>query len=93
MTPGGHSGNWGGDQLAEQLRWLWSDQITSTPLAKAPEKSAPWQTHPDAIERSEVPHGVVEEMAPWESKIFPNTTRKWSIYVLPNIKKRPLLHS
>ncbi len=27
MTDGGHSGNWGGDQLPKALRWLWSDQI------------------------------------------------------------------
>lgn len=27
MTEGGHSGNWGGDQLPMALRWLWSDQI------------------------------------------------------------------
>jgi enterochelin esterase-like enzyme len=27
MTDGGHSGKWGGDQLAKALRWLWSDQV------------------------------------------------------------------
>ncbi len=27
MTDGGHSGNWGGDQLATGLKWLWSDQV------------------------------------------------------------------
>jgi enterochelin esterase-like enzyme len=26
MTDGGHSGVWGGDQLPNALRWLWSDQ-------------------------------------------------------------------
>lgn len=26
MTDGGHSGAWGGDQLAAALRWLWADQ-------------------------------------------------------------------
>jgi enterochelin esterase family protein len=27
MTDGGHSGNWGGDQLPNALRWLWADQV------------------------------------------------------------------
>ncbi len=27
MTDGGHSGAWGGDQLHQSLRWLWSDQV------------------------------------------------------------------
>jgi len=27
MTEGGHSGQWGGEQLPNALRWLWSDQI------------------------------------------------------------------
>lgn len=27
MTDGGHSGVWGGDQLPQALRWLWSDQV------------------------------------------------------------------
>jgi enterochelin esterase family protein len=27
MTDGGHSGVWGGDQLPDALRWLWSDQV------------------------------------------------------------------
>jgi enterochelin esterase-like enzyme len=27
MTEGGHSGNWGGQQLPSALRWLWSDQV------------------------------------------------------------------
>jgi enterochelin esterase family protein len=27
MTDGGHSGTWGGDQLPNALRWLWSDQL------------------------------------------------------------------
>jgi enterochelin esterase family protein len=32
-------------------------------------------------ENPNVPHGTVTKMPPWESKIFPNTTRDWSIYV------------
>ncbi len=46
-----------------------------------------WQPHPDAIERQDVPHGTVEDLAPWESKIFENTTREWSIYVPAQYKK------
>ena len=36
---------------------------------------------PDHEEKPDVPHGVVTKMPPWESKIFPNTTRDWWIYV------------
>jgi enterochelin esterase family protein len=32
-------------------------------------------------ENPNVPHGTVTQMPAWESKIFPNTTRDWSIYV------------
>ena len=40
-----------------------------------------WQPHPDALERQDVPHGTVEDQPVWESKIFADTTREWSIYV------------
>jgi enterochelin esterase family protein len=32
-------------------------------------------------ENPNVPHGTVTKIPAWESKIFPNTTRDWSIYV------------
>src|SRR5436853_2366853 len=32
-------------------------------------------------ENPAVPHGTVTKMPVWESKIFPNTTRDWWIYV------------
>jgi enterochelin esterase family protein len=32
-------------------------------------------------ENPNVPHGTVTKMPEWESKIFPNTIRDWSIYV------------
>ena len=83
MTDGGHSGQWGGDQLASALRWLWSEQPPTAPAAPAPAQkaSATWTPHPDAVERDDVPHGKVEVMPPWESKIFANTIRDWAIYV------------
>ena len=31
--------------------------------------------------RNDVPHGTVERMSPWDSKIFPGTVRDWAIYV------------
>jgi sugar lactone lactonase YvrE/enterochelin esterase-like enzyme len=40
-----------------------------------------WKLHPDAAEKPDVPHGTVMKMEPWQSKIFPNTTRDWSVYV------------
>jgi len=80
MTEGGHSGTWGGDQLPEALRWLWSDNTEMVATASKETKPA-WEPHPDAVESIDVPHGVVESMAAWESKVFPNTTRDWAIYV------------
>jgi enterochelin esterase-like enzyme/sugar lactone lactonase YvrE len=40
-----------------------------------------WQLHPDAAEQPAIPHGKVFNMGQWQSKIFPNTTRDWSVYV------------
>lgn len=36
---------------------------------------------PEHRENPAVPHGTVTKMPPWESQIFPNTTRDWWIYV------------
>jgi enterochelin esterase family protein len=90
MTDGGHSGQWGGDKIADALRWLWSDQsdanaaktdaVAETPVVESPKPPA-WQPHPDAVPRDDVPHGIVEDMGVFESKIFADTTREWSIYV------------
>ncbi len=80
MTDGGHSGQWGGDGLAKALKWLWSDEPAAVP-ASPEHQTPPWQPHPDAVPRDDVPHGVVEKMPTWESKIFANTTRDWAIYV------------
>jgi enterochelin esterase-like enzyme/sugar lactone lactonase YvrE len=80
MTAGGHSGNAGGEQLPSALRWLWNEQSEKNEVASK-ETSPPWQPHPDAVPRDHVPHGTVKEMKPWESRIFENTVRDWSIYV------------
>jgi enterochelin esterase family protein len=80
MTEGGHSGRWGGELLPQALEWLWSDTAPSTQITRT-ETKPEWTPHPDAVPRDDVPHGTVEEMPPWESKIFPGTTRKWSLYV------------
>ncbi len=81
MTEGGHSGTWGGDQIANALRWLWSDQANSTVAVQTQDKPAAWKPHPDAIVNESVPHGQVEQLPPWESKVFESTVREWSIYV------------
>ena len=81
MTEGGHSGTWGGDQIPNALRWLWSDQINAPVVVQTLDKPAAWKPHPDAIVNESVPHGQVEQLPPWESKIFENTVREWSIYV------------
>ncbi len=49
--------------------------------------NAAWQPHPDAVPRDDVPHGSVEQMPPWQSNIFENTTRDWAIYVPAQYKK------
>jgi enterochelin esterase-like enzyme/sugar lactone lactonase YvrE len=80
MTDGGHSGKWGGEVFPDALRWLWSkdSEPSNFPVV---ETKPDWQPHPDAIARDDVPHGTVEQMPPWESKIFAGTIRDWSIYV------------
>ena len=80
MTEGGHSGKWGGLELPNALRWLWDDNAESTNIPSTATKPA-WEPHPDAVPRDDVPHGTVEVMQPWESKIFADTIRDWAVYV------------
>lgn len=40
-----------------------------------------FKLHPLAVEKPDVPKGVVTPMPAWESKLYPGTTRDWSIYV------------
>jgi enterochelin esterase-like enzyme/sugar lactone lactonase YvrE len=87
MTGGGHSGGPGGELLPSALRWLWSDSVTAVASSPEPAKAPTWQPHTDAVERSDVPHGTVEQMPAWESKIFAGTTRDWAIYVPAQYKK------
>ncbi len=91
MTEGGHSGNWAGEQLPKALRWLWSDEKSNNSNAATKETTAKakseWKAHRDAEVNDSVPHGIVEDMPAWESKVFANTTRQWSIYVPAQYKK------
>lgn len=80
MTEGGHSGKWGGEDLPNALRWLWSDAAESTHIPIV-ETKPQWEPHPDAVVQPGVPQGKVEQMPPWESQIFPGTIRDWWIYV------------
>jgi len=80
MTDGGHSGKWGGEALPHALTWLWDDNAVSTNIPIVETKPA-WEPHPDAVAKDDVPKGTVEQMPAWESKIFANTTRDWSVYV------------
>jgi enterochelin esterase-like enzyme/sugar lactone lactonase YvrE len=86
MTNGGHSGNAGGKVLPNALRWLWSDEKDVQP-DENPETNVDWKPHPDAVVRDDVPHGTIETMPAWESKIFEKTTRDWFIYVPAQYKK------
>ena len=80
MTAGGHSGQWGGELLPDALKWLWDDNAPSTNIPIVETKPA-WEPHPDAVVKDGVPKGTVEQMPVWESNVFANTTRDWSVYV------------
>ena len=41
---------------------------------------------PDHRVNPSIPHGAVTQMPAWESKIFPNTTRDWWVYVPAQFK-------
>jgi enterochelin esterase family protein len=100
MTEGGHSGTYGGQQLPAALRWLWTEsseaelaeqaaqaKAFAEQNAAARQASKNWKPHPDAVAREDVPHGTIEQMPAWESKIFENTIRDWSIYVPAQYKQ------
>jgi enterochelin esterase-like enzyme/sugar lactone lactonase YvrE len=80
MTDGGHSGKWAGEALPDALKWLWDDNAESTDIPIV-ETKPKWEPHLDAVARDDVPKGTVEKMEPWESTIFPGTTRDWAVYV------------
>lgn len=80
MTEGGHSGKYGGELLPEALKWLWDEKAESTKLPHM-ETKPEWKPHPDAVAKDGVPKGTVTQMPVFESKVFANTTRDWSIYV------------
>ncbi|WP_296455990.1 alpha/beta hydrolase-fold protein [Rubinisphaera sp.] len=81
MTDGGHSGKWAGEVFTDAVKWLWDDNAKSTNIPVVNTKPK-WEPHPDAIAKDDVPKGKIEKMPAWESsKVFPGTTRDWSIYV------------
>jgi enterochelin esterase-like enzyme/sugar lactone lactonase YvrE len=80
MTDGGHSGKWAGEVFEDALTWLWDEQAEATNIPIVNTKPE-WVPHPDAVVQEGVPQGKVEVMEPFESKIFEDTTRAWSIYV------------
>lgn len=80
MTEGGHSGKYGGEDLPNALRWLWDEESIPSDLPVVETKPA-WEPHPDAIPQPDVPQGRIEQMPTWESQIFPNTVREWSVYI------------
>jgi enterochelin esterase family protein len=40
-----------------------------------------YETHSDSKEQPGVPKGTLKQMPPWQSRIFPGTTRDWWVYV------------
>ncbi len=85
MTEGGHSGKWAGEQLPDALRWLWAEKVEPVKPVNLETKPA-WEPHPDAVAKDDVPHGTVEQMPAWESKVFGDTVRDWWIYVPAQLK-------
>ncbi|HEX5103634.1 MAG TPA: alpha/beta hydrolase-fold protein [Pirellulaceae bacterium] len=86
MTEGGHSGKWAGEDLPNALRWLWSEDSEPTSIPVVETKPS-WKPHPDAVAKDDVPHGTIEQMPAWESKIFSDTIRDWSIYIPAQYKE------
>ncbi len=86
MTEGGHSGQFGGVELPNALRWLW-DENSESDKRPVVETKPEWKPHADAVASENVPHGTVEDMPAFESKIFENTTRDWAVYVPAQYKK------
>ncbi|MFT5123650.1 MAG: enterochelin esterase-like enzyme/sugar lactone lactonase YvrE [Candidatus Omnitrophota bacterium] len=77
---GGHDSRPGGELLPEALRWLWrSTEGTKSEPTKVPETTA--AVHPDSLPQDGIPKGELKPMAPWSSKVFPNTLRDWWVYV------------
>lgn len=85
MTDGGHSGKAAGERLPEALKWLWSDAPST--VVPSQETKPEWTPHPDAVVRDGVPKGQIEEWPAWESKVFPGTTRRVSLYVPAQYRK------
>ncbi len=50
-------------------------------VTQAQSPNGGWVPHPDALEQPNIPHGKLEAMEPFESKIFSGTVRDWSIYI------------
>ncbi|MCM2373757.1 alpha/beta hydrolase-fold protein [Aporhodopirellula aestuarii] len=80
MTEGGHTAKYGGAVLPSALRWLWDDNAPTDQVENHQTKPT-WQPHPDAVKNPVVPHGTVEAMPAWKSKIFNDTVRDWWVYV------------
>lgn len=81
MTEGGHSGKWAGSEFPNAVKWLWDDSAESTNNPVVNTKPE-WEPHPDAVAKAGVPKGTIHKMPAWESsRIFPGTTREWSVYV------------
>lgn len=81
MTDGGHSGKWAGNEFPNAVQWLWDDNAKSTNIPIVNTKPE-WEPHPDAVAKANIPKGTIHEMPAWESsRIFPGTTREWSVYV------------
>ena len=84
MTDGGHNGKAGGLLFPDAVRWLWGPQPAGAPKPRpaATANARPaWQPHADALPRDDVPHGRIEPMPRLESRVYPGTTREWSVYV------------
>jgi enterochelin esterase-like enzyme len=66
--------------LADTQAFLWQYEVAGSTQGM-PRQLEVYLSSPDSKVQPGVPKGVVKQMPPWQSKIFPDTTRDWWVYV------------
>ena len=82
MTDGGHSSKWGGETTAGSFEVVVGRHRGIDQHSESLKHKPKWEPHPDAVVRvTTCRKGPSKRWHPWESSVFPNTIRDWSIYV------------
>jgi enterochelin esterase-like enzyme len=72
--------------LAHGSAFRWSYETDGKRVGRRGQVEA-YTDAPELAEMPGVPKGKKQDQKPWESKIYPNTTRPWSIYVPAQYKE------